>query len=56
MAAYAGVVAIALLETLAPARSYEDAWLRALSAAALYIALLVLLRRRAGRWRAGAIG
>lgn len=51
-AAYAGVVAIALLETLAPARSYEDAWLRALSAAALYIALLVLLRRQ-GRALAG---
>lgn len=44
--AYAGVVVIALLETLAPARSYEDAWLRMLSAAALYIALLVLLRRQ----------
>ncbi len=51
-AAYAGVVVIALLETLAPARSYEDAWLRALSAAALYIALLVLLRRQ-GRALAG---
>lgn len=50
--AYAGVVVIALLETLAPARSYEDAWLRALSAAALYIALLVLLRRQ-GRALAG---
>lgn len=46
VAAYAGVVATALLETLAPARSYEDAWLRALAAAALYIALLVLLRRQ----------
>lgn len=52
VAAYAGVVVIALLETLAPARSYEDAWLRALSAAALYIALLVLLRRQ-GRALAG---
>lgn len=52
VAAYAGVVATALLETLAPARSYEDAWLRALSAAALYIALLVLLRRQ-GRALAG---
>lgn len=51
-AAYAGVIVIALLETLAPARSYEDAWLRALSAAALYIALLVLLRRQ-GRALAG---
>lgn len=50
--AYAGVVVIALLETLAPARSYEDAWLRMLSAAALYIALLVLLRRQ-GRALAG---
>lgn len=50
--AYAGVVATALLETLAPARSYEDAWLRMLSAAALYIALLVLLRRQ-GRALAG---
>lgn len=50
--AYAGVVTIALLETLAHARSYEDAWLRALSAAALYIALLVLLRRQ-GRALAG---
>lgn len=52
VAAYAGVVAIALLETLAPARSTEDAWLRMLSAAALYIALLVLLRRQ-GRALAG---
>lgn len=51
-AAYAGVVAIALLETLAPARSTEDAQLRALAAAALYIALLVLLRRQ-GRALAG---
>ena len=52
VAAYAGVVAIALLETLAPARSTEDAQLRALAAAALYIALLVLLRRQ-GRALAG---
>ena len=51
-AAYTGVVAIALLETLTPARSTEDAQLRALAAAALYIALLVLLRRQ-GRALAG---
>ena len=52
VAAYAGVVAIAMLEPLAPARSTEDAQLRALAAAALYIALLVLLRRQ-GRALAG---
>ena len=52
VAAYAGVVAIALLEILTPAQSNEDSWLRALAAAALYIALLVLLRRQ-GRALAG---
>lgn len=51
-AAYTGVVAIALLEILTPAQSNEDSWLRALAAAALYIALLVLLRRQ-GRALAG---
>ena len=44
VAAYTGVVAIALLEILTPAQSNEDSWLHALAAAALYIALLVLLR------------
>lgn len=52
VAAYTGVVAIALLEILTPAQSNEDSWLRALAAAALYIALLVLLRRQ-GRALAG---
>ena len=52
VAAYAGVVAIALLEILTPAQSNEDSWLRALAAAALYIALLVLLQRQ-GRALAG---
>lgn len=51
-AAYTGVVLIALLETLVPARDNEDALLRVLIAAALYIALLVLLRRQ-GRALAG---
>lgn len=51
-AAYTGVVLIALLETLVPARDNEDALLRVLVAAALYIALLVLLRRQ-GRALAG---
>lgn len=51
-AAYAGVIVIALLETLVPARSYEDALPRVLVAAALYIALLALLRRQ-GRALAG---
>lgn len=51
-AAYAGVIVIALLETLVPARSDGNALPRMLSAAALYIALLVLLRRQ-GRALAG---
>lgn len=51
-AAYAGVVAIALLETLVPARSDGNALPRVLVAAALYIALLALLRRQ-GRALAG---
>lgn len=51
-AAYTGVVLIALLETLVPARDNEDALLRVLVAAALYIALLALLQRQ-GRALAG---
>lgn len=50
-AAYAGVVLIALLETLVPTWDNEDALLRVLIAAALYIALLALLRRLSRRHR-----
>ena len=52
VAAYAGVVALALLETLAPAQSPVWHNVRAFAAMALYIALLVLLRRQ-GRALAG---
>lgn len=52
VAAYAVFVAIALLEAVSPAQSLTGVYVRAIAAAALYIALLVLLARQ-GRALAG---